>query len=141
MKHCAISCYLNAIAAVAGAAGILLTVLSSTATADNALRGLGLTVAAGAAAVALVLLAIWMPTRKGNHDPISAVSVVAAIALFTYVFGQVVSQRIMLIAGLFSFNAGNTAGWGVFRLVVAASVCLLAANLLLVVGSFNRSVK
>lgn len=141
MKHCAIACYLNGIAAVTGAAGVLLTVLSSTATADNALSGLGLTVAAGAAAVALVLLAIWMPTRKGNHDPVSAVSVVAAIALFTYVFGQVVSQRIMLIAGLFSFNAGNAAGWGVFRLVVAASACLLAANLLLVVGSFNRSVK
>ncbi len=141
MKRCAIACYLNAIAAAAGTAGVILTVLSSTATPDNTLSGLGLTVAAGVAAVALVLLAIWLPTRRGNHDPVSTVSVVAAIALFTYVLGQVVSQRIMLIAGLFSFNAGNAAGWGVFRLVVAAAVCLLAADVLLVAGSFNRSVK
>lgn len=139
MKKNAIGFYFNVLAAILGIAGLVCTVLSSSG--DNALSGLSTVIAAGVVAIALVIVAIYSPMKNGNHDPIAAVSVIAAIALFMYVFNQCVSQRVMLIAGLFSFNANNAAGWTVFSFVVGAAVCLLAANILLVIGSFCKSAK
>ena len=141
MKKQGIACYLNILAAILGIAGVILTVVSSTATTDNALSGLPMLVAAGVIGILLVCAAIYLPNRMGNHDPISAVAVLGAIALYSYVFGACVSQRVMLIAGLFSFNAGNTAGWQVFYLCVAAWCCILVGIIALIVGSFLKSVK
>lgn len=141
MRKLNIGAYLTALAALLGAAGLILTVVSSTMSRDNALTGLPMVVAAGVAAVVLVCVAVYAPTRWGNHNPVTAVCVVAAIPLYVYVFGTCISQRIMLIAGLFSYNAGNTLGWSIFYACVGAAVCLLAGCVFLIVGSFLKSVK
>lgn len=142
MKKKGLAFYLNGIAFVLGIAGVILTVYSSNVTADNNLQNLPLLIAGGVAALVLVLVAMIVPGIKGvNHDPITAVSVLAAIALYSYVFGQCILQRVMLIAGLFSFNSGNTAGWQVFYITIAAVACLFVGAIFMVIGSFCKSVK
>lgn len=136
-----IAFYLNAVAAVLGIAGVVLAVYSSTISTDNALMNLPLVAAAGIAGVVLVILGMVAPARMGNHNVVTAVSVLAAIALYSYVYGQCLLQRIMLIAGLFSYNAGNTVGWTIFGVVIASTVCLVLGCLLLIIGSFCSSVK
>lgn len=141
MKKQGIAFYLNILAAILGAVGLFLTVRSSTMSADNALANLSTLILAGVVAILLVCVAIVAPNRLGNHDPLSAISVLAAIALYCYLFGSCVSQRVMLIAGLFSFNDANTVGWSIFYTCIGAWVCLLVGILFLVVGSFLNSVK
>ena len=141
MKKQGIAFYLNILAAILGAVGLFLTVRSSTMSADNALSNLSTLILAGVVAIVLVCVAIVAPNRLGNHDPLSAIAVLAAIALYCYLFGSCVSQRVMLIAGLFSFNDANTVGWSIFYTCIGAWVCLLVGILLLVVGSFLKSVK
>lgn len=141
MKKQGIAFYLNGIAFVLGIAGLILTVYSSKVSSDNALQNLPMLIAGGVIALVLVLVGMIMPSKMGNHDPISAVSVLAAIALYSYVFGQCILQRVMLIAGLFSFNSGNTAGWQVFYITIGAVACLFVGAIFLVIGSFCKSVK
>ena len=141
MKKQGIAFYLNILAVILGVVGLILTVVSSTMTTDNALSNLPVLAIAGIVGIVLVCVAIYAPNRWGNHDPVSFISVVAAIALYSYLFGAAVSQRIMLIAGLFSYNAGNTTGWSIFYVSVAAWVCLIVGILFLIVGSFLKSVK
>lgn len=141
MKKFGIACYLNIVAAILGIVGLFLTVRSSTMSADNALTNLSTLILAGVVAIVLVCVAIVAPSRLGNHDPFSTVSVLGAIALYCYLFGSCVSQRVMLIAGLFSFNDANTMGWSIFYTCIGAWVCLLLGILLLVIGSFLNSVK
>lgn len=136
-----IAFYLNVLAALLGVVGVILTIYSSTMTADNGLSGLTMLVIAGIVGILLVGVAIYAPTRWGNHNPVAAISVLAAIVLYAYVFGAAAIQRVMLIAGLFSFNAANVAGWNVFYVSLGAWGCLLVGILLLVIGSFLKSVK
>ncbi len=141
LKKQGIAFYLNVLAVILSAVGLGLTIHSSTMTTDNVLLGFTTIVAAGVIGIVLECVAVYLPNRMGNHDPISAISVLASIALLCYVFGQCILQRITMIAGLFSFNSGNTAGWQVFYVTVAAVACLLVAIVLLIVGSFLKSVK
>lgn len=141
MKKQGTAFYLNILAAILGLVGLILTVRSSAMSTDNALSNLSTLILAGVAAIVLVCVAIIAPNRLGNHDPLSAISVLAAIALYSYLFGSCVSQRVMLIAGLFSFNANNTVGWSIFYTCIGAWVCLLVGILFLVAGSFLNSVK
>lgn len=60
--------------------------------------------------VVLCALAIVVPSRFGNYDVLGSVPILGAIALYVYALGAVVSQRVVLIAGLMSFNAANEAG-------------------------------
>lgn len=96
---------------------------------------------AGFAGVVLCALAIFAPSRWGNFDMLGSVSILGAIALYCYTLGAAVAQRVMLIAGLFSFNAANEAGWSVFYVSVAAWVCLLLGCVLLIISGFVKSVK
>ena len=102
---------------------------------------LGGQVLRGVVGVVLVVAAMLAPASMGNHNPVTTLGVLAAIALFSYVYGQCLLQRIMLIAGLFSYNAGNTVGWNIFYVVVGCTVCLVAACVLLIVSSFCNNVK
>ena len=136
----ALAFYLNAVAVVLGVAGVVLTVASGLVSADSPLQNMSLLAVAGVAGVVLAALGVWSG-GKGNHTPVTAVCVLGAIALYSYVYGQCILQRVVLIAGLFSFNSGNTAGWQVFYVTIAAVACLIVGALLMVVGSFYKSVK
>lgn len=141
LKKLSIGGYLNALAALLGLAGTILTIVSGMVSVDNPLANTALITVAGFAGVVLCLLAIFAPSRWGNFDMLGSVSILGAIALYCYTFGAAVGQRVMLIAGLFSFNAANEAGWSVFCVSVAAWICLLLGCVLLVVSGFVKSVK
>ena len=141
LKKLNVGGYLNVLAALLGLAGTILTIVSGMVSADNPLANTALIAVAGFGGVALCLLAILAPSRWGNFDMVGSVSILGAIALYCYTFGAAVGQRVMLVAGLFSFNAANEAGWSVFYVSVAAWACLLAGCLLLVAGAFMKSVK
>lgn len=133
--------YLNLSALILGIVGVVLAIYSSMMTVENALTNLPLVIAAGVASLVLVAGAVLLPSRLGESSPVLMVCSLGGIALYSYVYGQCILQRIMMIAGLFSFNSGNAQGWRVFYIVVATVVCLLVASILLVVGGFFRSVK
>ena len=86
-------------------------------------------------------MAIWSPTKFGNHDFISTAAVVGAIALFSAVIGAMILERILMIAGLFSYNSQNMTGWSVFYAIVVCAVALVIANVALIIGAFTKSVK
>ncbi len=141
MKKLNVGGYFNILAAILGVVGTILTIVSSTMSADNTLAGLPMIAAAGIAGAVLCVLAVWTSGRFGNFDLIGSVSLLAAIGLFFYTFGAAVGQRVMMIAGLFSFNAGNTTGWSVFYVSVGAWACLLVGCLVLIISGFLRTVK
>lgn len=136
-----IAFYLNIVAVILGIAGTVLASYSSSLSTENALSNNTLVMAAGFVGAILVAVGVGMTQSKGDDNPITAVSVLAAIALYSYVYGQCILQRILLIAGLFSYNSGNTVGWNVFYACIGCAVCMIVACILLIVGSFCKSVK
>ncbi len=141
LKKLSIGGYLTAAAAVLGVVGAVCTVVSSSMRGDSALLGLPMIVAAAVLGVVLSCAAVVVCGRLGNHNPVCGIAVLGAIALYMYAFGAAAGQRIMMIAGLFSFNAGDTVGWSIFYVSVVAWVCLIVGSLLLVLSSFLKTVK
>ena len=132
---------LGALACVLGIAGLITMVISSTMSSGNALYSLTLLVVLAVAGVVLAGLLFAGPQSWKGHAHLSLLSIVGAIALFTVVMGNVISSRVMLVAGLFSYNSGNTAGWSVFYVTVASVICFLVAIVALIVGAFTKPSK
>lgn len=137
----AIGFYLTLVAAVLGIAGAVLASYSSSLSTENALTNGNLVLTAGIIGAVLACVGAGASRRQGNHNPVTAITVLAAIALYSYTYGQCVLQRILLIAGLFSYNSGNTVGWSVFYATVACAVCMIVGCILLIVSSFCKTVK
>ena len=141
LKKLNVGGYLNVLAALLGLVGTILTIVSGMVSADNPLANTALIAVAGFGGVALCLLAILAPSRWGNFDKVGSVSILGAIALYCYTFGAAVAQRVMLLAGLFSFNSSNDGDCRVFYVSAAAWACLLLGCVLLVASGFVKSVK
>ena len=141
LKKLSFGGYLNVIAAILGVAGAVLTIVSSVFNADNKLSNLPMLAAACIVGAVLCLVPIVTSARLGNFDPVGTVSIWAAIAAYCYAVGGAVGQRVMMIAGLFSFNSGNTIGWQVFYISAGAWGCLVVGCVALIISSFLRSVK
>ncbi len=141
IKKLRVGAYFNIIAAIGGIVGIVAAVICSNMTVTYSLGNLGTIAVLAVLAVLLCLASIYLPTRFGNHDILGTVSVLGAIALFAAAFGNVLSERILLIAGLFSYDSVNTVGWQVFYVTVVAIAGFLIADLFLIIGAFTRTVK
>lgn len=122
-------------------AGLLTMIISSTMSKANSLYGLSMLVALAVAGVALAAILLFAPQSWRKNGYLSLIAIVGSIALFTAVIGSVINGRILLISGLFSYNAANMVGWSVFYVTVASIVCFLAAILLLIVSAFMKSSK
>ena len=141
MKKQGAAFYLNVLAGVLNIAGLIAMIICSTMTSAYALNSLGRLIVEAVIGFVLILLAIYSPNRFGNHDYISTASVITVIALLTKVIGGMITERILLVSGLFSFNAGNMLGWSVFYATVAAMGCFLIAIVCLIAGAFTTSVR
>lgn len=133
--------YFNALSAVIGIVALIAMIVSSTMTEAYALNSFPLFVLGAIAGVLLIVIAVYAANRWGNYDYVSTVSVIAAIALFSAVIGGIILNRVLLISGLFSWNSGNTPGWNVFYASVVSIVCFVVSILLMIIGSFLKSVK
>ncbi len=141
LKKLSVGSYLNVIAAVAGIVGLIAMIVSNGVSSAYALKTAGMLTLMGVCGILLALVAVWSPTKFGNHDYISTVAVVAAVALFMAIVGTMILDRILMIAGLFSYNSQNMTGWSVFYAIVVCAVALVIANVALIIGAFTKSVK
>lgn len=141
MKKQSVGAYFNIVAAVLGIVGIIASVICSNMTRTYALGNLSTVVTFGITGVLLSLVAVVLPNMFGNRDICGTAAVLGAIALFTTAFGKVLAERILLIAGLFSYDSVNTVGWQVFYVTVVAFAGFLVGALALIIGAFLRSVK
>lgn len=141
MKKLSVGAYLACVAAVAGLVGCIAMVRSSGIATAYKYSGLSTMILAAVCGIVLALVSVYTPTKFGNHDYISTFAGVGAVALFSFCVGQMISQRILLAAGLFSYNSQNAVGWSVFYATVVSIVAFLVAILLVIVGEFLPSVK
>jgi hypothetical protein len=125
-------------AAVLAVVGIGATVWCSSISADNALMSLTTCIIAGVVGAVLSIGAVVLAPKS---DLLRSVSGLGAIAAFMFVISNLISERVMLVAGLFSFNAGNEIGWQVFYATIVAAVALLLACIAVIVGSFAKAGK
>lgn len=136
-----VGAYMNLIAAILGIVGIIAAVICSNMTVTYSLGNLGMIALVGICGIVLAVLAICLPNFFGNHDILGTCSVLGAIALFAAAFANVLSERILLIAGLFSYDSVNTVGWQVFYVTAVAMAAFIIADLVLIIGAFTKSVK
>lgn len=141
IKKQSVGAYFNLIAAILGVVGIVAAVICSNMTVTYSLGNLGKIAIIGVCGIILAILAICLPNLFGNHDILGTCSVLGAIALFAAAFGNVLSERILLIAGLFSYDSVNTVGWQVFYVTVVAIAAFVIADLMLIIGAFMKNVK
>lgn len=141
LKKLSIGAWLNLVAAVAGIVGVIGMLISSNIDSAYAYKTVGTLTIMGICGVVLTLIAFWSPSKFGNHDVISTVGTVGAIALFMAVVSTMISDRVLMIAGLFSYNSQNMVGWSVFYATVVGVVGFVVGSLVLVIGSFLRNAK
>lgn len=124
---------INLVAAVLALAALVLAIVSSVMTEANALLDLGTVIAAGIAAIALPVVAVVL-----KNDIVGLVAALGAIACNMVVLNICVSERILMIAGIFSYDSGNIDGWNVFYVVVASAVCAVLSCVATMVSSFAK---
>lgn len=141
VKKFAVGSWFTCLAAVAGIVGVIAMLVSSNITTAYAYKTVSTLAVMGVCGVLLCLVSVWTPTRFGNHDIVSSFGCVGAIGLFMAVVGTMVSDRILLIAGLFSYNSQNMVGWRVFYATVTGIVAFVVGCILLIVASFLKNAK
>lgn len=122
----------NVVAAVLSLAGAGVAYYTHLMNEANALINSGNVILFGLLAVVLCAATVVL----SKNDIVGLVGTLGAIGCNMMVLFTIVSERILMIAGIFSYNSQDTAGWAVFYTIVAAAVVLLVANLVLIVGSF-----
>ncbi|HHV60428.1 MAG TPA: hypothetical protein GXX49_09130 [Clostridiaceae bacterium] len=132
---------LTYIASVLSFAGIVMMIVASSISKAYAFYSLTLMLILAVAGMLLVVLASYLPLKKGNFDLYSTLSILIAIVLFMMDIRYMINERILLISGLFTYNAGSTIGWKIFYATIASIACFLLSIFSLIVASFTRAVK
>lgn len=133
MKKLGIGSYLNVAAAVFGIAAVILAVVSNGFP-DKELPSLVSCIIFGVIGIALCVAGIVM----ANKDLIRTVCGLGAIASFMAILGNMVGDRVIMIAGLYSFSSGDTVGWTVFYITIAAAVCIVLSCVSLITSAFTN---
>ena len=141
MKKLSVGSYFNIVAAVLGIVGLVAAAICSGMTVTYSLGNMGTIVVLALVGALLALASVYLPTILGNANIPGTLTVLLAIASFAAAFGNVLSERILLIAGLFSYDSVNTVGWQVFYVTVVAMAAFLVGCLVLIIGAFMNSVK
>ncbi len=128
--------FLELAAVLLGVAGTVLLILCGTMDYTYSLSAFPLLLTAAVAGIILILAAVITPLFLGSQNIVSTVSILAGIACFTFVIGDIFSERAMMISGLMTWNAQNTAGWNVFYMTIACAVCLGISILIMIVSAF-----
>lgn len=128
-------------ACVAALVGLVGTVICSVMSTQYNLNNFQNVLIAGAAAVLLIVIAQWAPTKLGNYDLLSTICALGAIAASGVVLRQLIMDRATLAAGLFTYDSANNTGWSVFYVTVVGLAGYLLAIFALIIGSFLKGVK
>lgn len=124
---------INLVAGVLALAALVLAIVSSNMTAANALLGLSDVVAGGLAAVALCIVA-----AVTKSEVLGLLCALGSIAANMFMLNITVSERVLMIAGIFSYDSGNIDGWNVFYVVIASCVCVVLSCVATMVSGFMK---
>lgn len=124
---------INLVAAVLALAAVILAYVTHAYSEANALLTIGQVVAAGVGAVVLCILPVVL-----KNDIVNLVAALGAIACNMFVVNGIVLDRILMIAGIFSYNSQDQVGWTVFYIIIAASVCAVLSCVATMVSSFMK---
>ncbi len=139
IKKITVGGYLYFASAIFGLIGLIIMIISGTMSSANKLNSMGFMAVLAVIAIILPIAAIYLNTAK--MDFIGTIISMISAALYTVVIGNVISSRILLISGLFSWNSMDNVGWSVFYVSIAAIVFFILSILLLVAGNFAKTVK
>lgn len=131
--------YADMAALILGIVGTIVMSVCHTMDSGNPLNSFGKLVAFAVLGMVLICGSVWAANCK--KDVISLLAVMVSIGLFTLTIGEVISSRILLISGLFSWNSQDMVGWRVFYVSIACIACFVAANIALIVGAFLNNRK
>lgn len=113
---------INLVAAVLALVGAILVIVGNGIAEGNELLNVGTVAAAGFAAAVLCIVPVVL-----KNDLLGFVAGLASIGLNMFVINGIVLDRILMIAGLFSYDSMNEAGWTLFYVIIAnAVVCVLS---------------
>lgn len=135
IKKLGVSFWLLAVTVVLAVVGFI-TVLMANATQGYAISNLGLNIAAVIVAAVCVLGVAYFSASGDCHSIIVFALSAVAVVLFMYAFSNVLINRAELASALFTYDAVNTVGWGVFYKSVVAMVCCLASAIIVTVNAF-----
>ena len=141
MKKLSVGSYFNIVAAILGIVGLIAALICSNMTLTYQLGNMGTIGCFAFVGTVLALASVYLATVFGNADIAGTAALLLSIACFAAAFGNVLSERILLIAGLFSYDSVNTVGWKVFYVTVVAMAAFLVGCLVLIIGAFTNSVK
>ncbi len=137
MKKLTMSAKLNAVSAVLSLIGLILAYVTHAMSDGNRLQDPTTMVIVGIVGIVLSVVAIVL----SKNDIVTLIAPLGAIACNVAVINTIVADRILMIAGLFSYNSNDTVGWSVFYVVVASAVVLLIAAIATIVGCFLKPAK
>lgn len=135
IKKQGVAFWLSAVAVLLSVIGFI-TMLVSNATQGYSLSGLGLMVVAVIVSILCIVAGVYFSDKMGGHAIIPAALSLVAVLLLSYLFGNMLLNRAELASALFTYDAVNTVGWGVFRVSVVAIVCYLVSAILIAVSGF-----
>jgi hypothetical protein len=138
---CGCGAVLTSIAAVFSLVGIITMIVASNVSKAYVFHSFTLMLILAVAGMLLVALAVYFPLKKGNFDLFSTFSILIAIAFDMVVISNMINERILLVSGLLSYNAGSTIGWKVLYATVISLACFLLSIFSLFIASFVRTVK
>ena len=141
MKKQGIAFWFNAIAIIAAIVALIGTIVSSNISTAYVLGSLGMIIGLTVAGIVLLAVAIAAPMKFGNHDFISTIALILAVAAIGFAFRELIMDRVFLIAAQFSYDAVNMTGWRVFYASAVGMGGYVVSAISLIIGSFLKSVK
>ena len=124
---------INLVAAVLALIGAILVIVGNGIAPGNELLNVGTVAAAGFAAAVLCIVPVVL-----KNDLLAFVAGLGAIALNMFVINGIVLDRILMIAGLFSYDSMNEAGWTLFYVIIATAVVCILSCFATIVGNFMK---
>lgn len=124
---------INLVAAVLALAGAIMAFVGNGIAEGNELLNIGTVVAAGVAAAVLCIVPVVL-----KNDIVSLVAGLGAIACNMFVVNGIVLDRILMIAGLFSYDSMNEKGWTLFYLIIATAVVCVLSCVCTMVSNFMK---
>ncbi|MCD7801852.1 MAG: hypothetical protein LUH09_02925 [Clostridiales bacterium] len=141
LKNRTVGGYLQIVAAILGIAGLVLLIINNNISSSYSLSSFGLLATGAVAGIVLSVVAVITPTKLGDLDVVSTLSIMVTVGVYGLIIGQMANERILMISGLFSWNSQNSTAWSVFYMMIASIVCFAIAAVLLIITSFMKTVK
>ena len=129
--------WLSAAAILIAVVGIVMLTLSNGVK-GYSINSYALILVAVIVAIGLNVTGTYFTDKQGAHSPIVAALSLASVLLLGFALGNILLNRLVLASALFTYDAVNTIGWGVFYNSIFAIGAFLTSSILISVSSFIK---